>query len=346
MKLILTIIIFLSAILGLSVLGNSNRFSYSYDDETEVVEQPSALWRMASFDGVHYLSIARYGYQSGYQTAFFPLYPTLIFILSFVTHNFLISGFIISLISFFLILYLLKKLFGGLAIYSLVFFPTAFFLLCIYSDSLFLFLSLFSFYLYRKDRLTATSIVIALATATRIYGFLLIPFFLLLAFKDKKKFTKKQLAVMPLGLISYMIYLTFTFADPLAFFHNLGAWQKNNLVLPLQTVYRYLKILFTVSPSTPTYFVALLELTIFVLVVSINLFILLSKNYPFALLVFLGWLVPSMTGTLQSFPRYALALFPIFGYIQSSRYRLLILLLGGITEGLLLYAFTSGIFVS
>jgi hypothetical protein len=237
-------------------------------------------------------------------------------------------------------------MFGARSVYGLIFFPTAFFLLSIYSDSLFLFLSLLSLYLYRKDRLLLTSVVIALATATRVYGVFLIPLFILLATKDHKKFTKKQLAIMPLGLISYMIYLTFQFGDPIAFFHNLGAWQKNHLIFPLQTIYRYLKILITVSPSTPTYFVALLELSIFALVIIINIFLLLSKNYPFALLVFLGWLIPGMTGTLQSFPRYALALFPIFHILSKSRLFLPYLVLGGITEVVLLYAFSTGIFVS
>ena len=346
MKVLFISLLFLLVTFGITYSNINKNFSYSYENETERVESPKALWRLASFDGVHYLSIAQFGYNARYQTAFFPVYPTAISILSLVTHNYLFSGFLISLVSFISSLYLIKKLFGTRSVLALVFFPTAFFLIAVYSDSLFLFLSLIALYLYRQNKLSLVTLVVAIATATRVYGILLIPMFLLLAHLDKKKFTRNQLLLMPLGILVYMTFLWLKFGNPFSFFSALGAWQKSHLILPPQTVYRYLKIFITASPLTTQYYVAILEFVALAFVIMLSLGLLLTKQYGYLLLVTLGWIVPSMTGTLQSFPRYALALFPIFSILSRSRFFLIYLVLGGITQLILLYAFSTGIFVS
>src|SRR3989344_2273739 len=106
MKVLFISLLFLLVTFGITYSNINKNFSYSYENETERVESPKALWRLASFDGVHYLSIAQFGYNARYQTAFFPVYPTAISILSLVTHNYLFSGFLISLVSFISSLYL------------------------------------------------------------------------------------------------------------------------------------------------------------------------------------------------------------------------------------------------
>ncbi|MCX6732101.1 MAG: hypothetical protein NTV98_01000 [Candidatus Roizmanbacteria bacterium] len=52
---------------------------------------PSWISAFASFDGVHYLLIARQGY-SQWEQAFFPLYPLFIRILTFIIPNYLIAA--------------------------------------------------------------------------------------------------------------------------------------------------------------------------------------------------------------------------------------------------------------
>src|SRR5438552_70877 len=67
-----------------------------------------SMW--ANLDGVHYLSIAGNGYHT-YEQAFFPLFPLLIYLLSFVTHlPILLSAFLIVNLSLFFALYFLYKL--------------------------------------------------------------------------------------------------------------------------------------------------------------------------------------------------------------------------------------------
>jgi len=346
MKTALIVLLFTFGVLLITNISTTRYPSYTYQNDASLLEQPENFWKLANFDGVHYLDLARLGYQAKFQTAFFPLYPTLIFILSFFTHNFLISGFLISYASLSLSVYLICKLSGFKSLLSLVFFPTSFFLISIYSDSLFLVLGLLSYYFYQKNKMLSCAAIIALATASRFYGAFLIPFFLHLAHTDNKHFNLREILLMPSGLLLYMGFLAMNFSDPIAFFHALSSWQKSNLVLPIQTVYRYLKILITVSPTTTQYYVSLLELVIFSFIIYLNLLLLKAKKYSQAIYLFLGWLVPSMTGTLQSFPRYALALFPIYPLIAKSKYFPGYLLLGGVSQIILIYAFSTGLFVS
>lgn len=346
MKIFLTVISFTFSVLLITNLSTIKYSSYTYQNDATILEHPKGLWKLANFDGVHYLDIAQLSYQAKFQTAFFPLYPFAIFIFSIFTHNYLFSGLLINFLSFSLSAYLINKLFGIKSLLSLVLFPTAFFLVSAYSDSLFLALGLLSYYFYRQNKMLSCATIIALATAARFYGVFLIPFILYLAHTDKKTFKLVEILIMPSGLLFYILFLTINFSDPIAFFHALSSWQKNNLVLPLQTIYRYLKILTTASPLTGQYYVSLLELSVYFFVIYLNVLLLKAKKYPQALYLFLGWLVPSMTGTLQSFPRYALALFPIYPIIAKFKYFPIYLLLGGISQIILIYAFSIGLFVS
>ena len=66
-----------------------------------------SVWQ--NFDGVHYLSIARHGYYQ-FQQAFFPFYPYLIRYLTVFVKDYLLSGLLISHLSFFIALFLFYKL--------------------------------------------------------------------------------------------------------------------------------------------------------------------------------------------------------------------------------------------
>src|SRR5690348_10341037 len=63
---------------------------------------PQFLLPLANFDGVHYLTIARYGYHM-YEQAFFPLYPLLILLFfKLFPLRYFFWGFWISNVSFFI----------------------------------------------------------------------------------------------------------------------------------------------------------------------------------------------------------------------------------------------------
>ena len=139
-----------------------------------------SVW--ANFDGVHYLSIAKRSYVQ-YEQAFFPLYPWLIKRLSLLLdNNLLLSSFLISYLSFFISLVLFFKLVeldfnkkvAKRTLLFLLMFPTSFFFISVYTESLFLALILGSFYAARKKKWWLAGILGGLASATKLTGIILL----------------------------------------------------------------------------------------------------------------------------------------------------------------------------
>jgi len=147
------------------------------------LEGLSFFWSRGNFDGLHYLGIARFGY--GYlQEVFFPLYPKLIGGVSMVVNNYLLSGILVS--NLFLLLSMLvfnnllrlEKYQGKIIKKSLLllfFFPTAVFFGSVYTESLFLFLVLLTFYFAKKGKYHWAGIVAGLASYVRFAGIFLLP---------------------------------------------------------------------------------------------------------------------------------------------------------------------------
>lgn len=280
------------------------------------------LWAWANFDGEHYLSIAKDGYHLAEQ-AFFPLYPLLIKLFG----GGVWSGLFISNASFFLALVGLFKLLridysqkiSRIAIILLLLFPTSFYFGAVYTESLFLALVVWSFYFYRKDNIFFASILGMLASGTRVIGVILLPIYLLELFKDKAKWGKKHLwlLLIPLGLISYMFYLSKVYGDPLMFLHALPAFGEQRSSIPIllpQVFYRYVfKILpnlnYSYFAGTFTTFMEFVVGIMF-LIVSVISFFKLRLSYSLFLL--LGYLIPTLSGSFSSLPRYVIVLFPAF----------------------------------
>ena len=127
----------------------------------------SPLLGLANFDGRHYIDRATRGYVGLHNEAFFPFFPFLIrtFSPSYVPK--LAAGVLISLVCFYFALQLFVKLcqkqFDSKATYwsviALLTFPTAFFFVSVYTESLFLLLALlvFKFGLEKKWLLASVS---------------------------------------------------------------------------------------------------------------------------------------------------------------------------------------------
>lgn len=280
------------------------------------------LWAWANFDGEHYLSIAKDGYHLAEQ-AFFPLYSLLIKLLG----GGVWLGLFISNTSFFLALVGLFKLLRidysekvtKLAITLLLIFPTSFYFGAVYTESLFLCFVVWSFYFYRKGNYLLSSVLGMLASGTRVIGIILLPIYLLELFKEKTKWSKKHLwlLLIPLGLVSYMLYLYKIYGDPLMFLHALPSFGEQRSSVPIllpQVFYRYVfKILPSLNYSyfAGTFTTAMEFLVgIIFLIVSVAAFFKLRLSY--ALFLLLGYLIPTLSGSFSSLPRYVLVLFPAF----------------------------------
>lgn len=140
-------------------------------------------WR--HWDTNFYVQIATEGYTNRQEMAFFPLYPLLIRGVMALTTSPIIAGMIISNIAelvMFVVLYrLVEEDFGKERAFNTVLFfsifPSAFFFSGVYTESLFLCLSILTFYQIRHGRWLIAGVVAAFAGLTRPDGvYLAIPF--------------------------------------------------------------------------------------------------------------------------------------------------------------------------
>ncbi len=112
------------------------------------------------------------------------------------------------------------------------YFPTAFFTFAPYSESLYLMLSIASLYYMRCERWWLAGLFGGFAAAERILGVLLaIPF--AWEYAGRRGFEWRKLdwdavagALIPAGLLSYMVYLDGLTGDPLAFVHAEAGWYR------------------------------------------------------------------------------------------------------------------------
>lgn len=339
---------------------------------------PQWIWGFANFDGVHYLSIAYHGYEAKYIQAFFPLFPIIIRWFSWVVgdEHTLLSGFFITFIFFYVFLIVFDKLLEldfykvvRLRIISWVLvFPTAFFFVALYTESLFSLLVIGAFLAARKKKWWVSGFFGALAAATKITGIFLI-FPLLYEWIQIKKnvhpkksirylftslFKSPILYTVPLGLLGYMVYLQINFNDALYFWHAqplFGAGRSGTTIVLLpQVIWRYLKILLTADFGKMGYWTAVFEVTFFILTCSLLLYARkLKVRFSYLLFAWLVVLLPTLSGSLSSMPRYVLQAFPVFitlGLGLNTKYSLIFQAISAIFLIVFLAQFISGIWVA
>ncbi len=325
------------------------------------------LWSWANFDGEHYLAIARFGYRP-LTYFFFPLYPTIINAAAAALGKteiiYLIIGIIISSLCFILaIIYLIKLLkleYKESLIRSVILivllFPTSFFLVSVYSESLFLLLVVASFYSARKGKWWLAGIFGGLASAARLAGIILLPALLAELYIQKKKNILPILLVL-LGLLGYMFFLQKTTSDPLAFFHQVeifGDQRSSKFILLPQVFFRYI---FRILPNLswnyfPQIFTTLLEFCIGLTFFLVSIYSLFKLRLSYSLFLIGGYILPTLSGSFSSLPRYALVLFPafiLFGQILEKRHVVLKLAVFAILSMLLFIAeglFSRGFWIS
>ena len=323
-------------IVNIFALLSLNRFNlkadnaYIWINPTEFYQEQK--WDLISiharWDSFWYLDIAKNGYslkgpEKLSNIVFFPLYPFLIRIFSIFTNgNLILTGWILS--SLFLLLSLLyffklvkefhPEINPYLPIVFLLIFPTSFFLNAVYTESLFLFLSLASFYYALKRRFLLANVFGFFGSLTRVSGAILfIPLFWeylkSLNFKISRLFNLKTLyfSLIPLGTISFFLFHYLKFHDFFLFFKVESWWGR---------MFKFNKDHFLLF-SNPAIVNLCLDIffVMFAFVVLYFVFIRLSASYGLYMLFTL--IIILSTGTLMSVGRYILVLFPIYIFLAS-----------------------------
>lgn len=368
---------FIAFIATLVIPGFGGRFPYA-DKLLIPTGLPEWIWGFGNFDGVHYIKIAEEGYKAEYSQAFFPLFPYLMGLLGNILSNFFnyqlayfLSGLVLANLFFVVSLFFLYKLFNldfdpktsfkGLLL--LLAFPTAFYFGSIYTESLFLFLTVLSLFFIRTKLFLYSGITILLASSTRIIGLMLIPALALevyLLFRKgyfKEKSSKLINAIIgiviaPLGTLLYMLYLRINFENPIYFLTSQPAFGAERsaaeIILLPQVVIRYIKILTTIPTNTLTFWNATTELFITFLVLSLLLIYWKKIRLSYLLFSFLSIVLPTLTGTFSSMPRYVLNGFLVVPQLAKSlgRFFSVVLILMLVFQAIFLSLFIRGYWVA
>ena len=326
------------------------------------VGRRSVVLPFLNFDGRNYLDIAVSGYfQKGEYNlrAFFPLYPLLVrLIYGFFKINPVYSGILVSFLSslaFIFILYKLveadygdKKAFRVIAAFLV--FPTSFFMLAFYTESVFLLLVILCFLSLRNKKRLVAAILAAMASATRITGLALFPVLAYDSYNHFKKNGKINLSflISPLGFVAYSVYSFITTGDFLAMISGQNGWGKP---LGLTGPFYAFKYAITNILSGPkltydspfVYPVIVLE---FFLTILIIIFLIRSRKKlkaEYWIYSLFSLLVILVGGFLSSAPRYFLVIFPIFIYagVNLSKFKYIIY----VSVSFLLFIFLSALFL-
>jgi len=213
----------------------------------------------AHWDGVWYIKIATSGYADGDgSTAFFPLLPTLLRYVGLIFGgNLVITGIVISLACYIGCVYLLYRLVSSdfdeetasRAVIYLAIGPLSFFLQAVYTESLFLVLTLACFVFAREGRWRLAGVMGLLATLTRSTGvLLLIP--MAYYYYERRGWKLKRtdshvanLLMVVEGLLVWMTYLSLAFGKPLLFSSAQAQWERG-FAFPNYTVMKAIVSLF------------------------------------------------------------------------------------------------------
>jgi len=302
----------------------------------------------ARWDSVWFLRIAEHGYGSleGTAAAFYPLYPAAVGIVgrAFLGH-YVLAGIVVSLaasLAAFVLLHDLAETKLGAegarrTVLYLAVFPMTLFLQAVYSEALFLLLTVAAFLLAERRRFAPAGVIAGLALLTRPVGLALLPALALIAWRspDRRR-ALTNLAVAPLLFCAYPLYLWIDRGDPFAFAHAQDIWTRHvSYAGPLGGIWDGLRagwagVRQLVSGShTTTYWPAVdgtdpmrvaavnLEgLAFLVLFAALTVVAWRRFGAPYGLFAALSLAiplsVPSERWPLLSLPRFGLLVFPLF----------------------------------
>jgi len=285
---------------------------------------------MAQADAAHYLDLARDGYlqapfdlnnSRSQKFAFFPLFPLVLRLVGQVTQDVVLWGAALCNLFFFVALVLLYKLtlaFGydesvaRRTIFYLAIFPASYFFSAPFTESLFVLLTVASFYAARREHWWAAGVIGLLASATRLTGVFLLPSLAILSWQMYRSLQVKKilgLLLIPFGLFSYMFYSWWLSGDALAFKHAAQFWQRRPSIFFLNTLIRYLIHPYQIAESWNFHLLnAAAALLCFVCVYLL----VRRREWALALYTFMSIAVPLSSGILQSLERYTMGFFPVF----------------------------------
>lgn len=273
---------------------------------------------LANWDGRHFLDIAKFGYTNPIQYAFFPLYPLTVRLLAVILGgNFLYAGLLVNFFSAFFIIYLFIKLLESYKskiktlIYFLLF-PTSFYLISFYTESLFLLLAMLSFYSINTKKLYQAALFGSLASLTRISGIAVIAVVVFEIFLSKKSLKEKIISfiISISGLVIYCSYLFYMTGNPFYFLISELDWDRA-ISFPGFNIFTAIHFLANYGLK-PESFTILSDLIFTVLGIGLAIRVWKYLNPAYSIYTIISLYLPLATALILSMPRFLLVIFPLF----------------------------------
>lgn len=322
--------LFLASRLALTLVG---LIAYTFTDTGYGKQFSWAKYRWIDLWGVWdsywYMDIAQNGYStigsiegSPGQTnfPFFPLYPLLMrFLGNLAGGKYFLAGLVISNVSLLLACYLLYKLveaekntrIARRSVKYLFLFPVSFIFSGVFTESLYLLLTLLCFYLARRQKWWLAGLCGALLSATRTLGVLIalpLCFEYLQSIRFKPRNIRPNslfLLLVPLGLLGFSIYSYRMTGDFLYFKTNQAAWGRE-ILNPMVVLWNGLRQGLAEGSSKK-----LIETSFGALTVIMLMFGYKKIGFSYWLLGMYSIIIPLAAG-IDSIPRYTLPIFPLF----------------------------------
>lgn len=298
-------------------------------------------WMWNKWDAGHLLDIAKHGYvaegEMRFFIVFFPFYPLMVRLVTFLTRNYVWAGFLVSHFSLIISCYYLFKLVeldwdtrtAWRGVKFLLIFPQSFFLNIVYTDSLFLATSLLCFYHLRSGRWLWAGFFGCLASLTRNFGILLlVPALMeyvnqqrvIQNLKDNKYqvlvrefFSKKGYGILliAVGLFMYLAINKVVAGDWFAFLKYQREHWHNNFGFFGENIKNYVQNSFSWKPSQRlTLWIPEVSAIFMVIGLIFYSFGKIRLSYTAYMLVYI-FVCASSTWLISGF-RYIVSLFPIY----------------------------------
>jgi len=327
-KIVLVFVVAHLFLLSLLSIFSLTRLSLGHDPAYEGTAQAGRMpsWfygeNLNRWDTGWYALIVNEGYTKE-RTAFFPLYPVLVRWLTATGMGFVFAASIVSLTATMIGLWFYYRLAHILlgsssqarnALWLLLFFPTSFFLFAPYTEGLFFCLLMILLYgLQNKKMFSVTMAGYALAL-TRVVGVFSLILIVGQWIRERKEDgALKRLLIRSAwvvsGVATYMVYLALRFGDPLAFAHAQQQWDRNATISPSNIVHRFIQYgkefqqVYSSENLAPIV-TRLTDIGFFLLLAGVTVLVLRSWRKDYALWMASMVMLPLLSGTFISMPRY------------------------------------------
>lgn len=340
----------LSAIIALLV---NLSFPLQQREQFTVFESTSPFWdTFARYDSGWYYQIATNGYtfvpggpSAGIgkpgKIAFFPLYPVSMQytgrLFGHARSDVYFGGILVSWMSFiaasvalfFLARLDLNRRQAERTVLLTAIFPFSFFFGMVYTEALFLLLTVLSFYGFRTRHWILGGLAGALATATRVNGILMLPVLAWIAYRTAQPTARDRLLaaagllLVAGGVGAYSLYVYHLSGNPFEWALTIQRWNYHVGGAPWTAPLRLMRDLVThpyqyLLSNPMARYDTLYGLTAIGFLVLTPL-VWLKLGGPYGLFMLMNLLLPLSSGVFEGLGRYCSVLFPAFIYLATIR---------------------------